>query len=67
MRLLIQPPSRIEVITDKGLVTTLRMLFLAEKFGLKSRDVHDVPTRSNDLDAGANAVFTYDSDGWKRR
>lgn len=63
---LVQAPSRIEVVADWGLSTTLRMLSLAKGNGLTSRDVHDARHAATALEAGAASVFTYNLNDWKR-
>lgn len=64
VRLLVEPPSEIEVV-DEGRDVVIRMLELAAKYGLRARRVHDARHAAAALTAGITAVYTYDLDDWK--
>ena len=63
---LVAIPSKIAVLKDEGLPTTMRMLNLARRNDLLSRDIHDARHAATALDSGASAVFTYNPSDWVR-
>jgi len=64
VRLLVEPPSAIIVLTD-GIEVTLRTLALAAKHQLTARRVHDARHAATALVAGITSVYTYDIDDWQ--
>lgn len=64
VRLLIEPPSAIRVLSD-GLETSIKMLELAEKYGLTARRIHDARHAATALVAGVMQIYTYDVDDWR--
>ena len=64
VRLLIEPPSAIQVLFD-GLEVSLRMLELSEKYGLTARRVHDARHAATALIAGVAQIYTYDVEDWQ--
>ena len=65
IRLLVEPPSAIQVLTE-GLEVALRLLDLSDEHHLMARRVHDARHAAAALDAGITSVHTYDPDDWKR-
>ena len=64
IRLLVQPPSAIEVLTSDRHVA-LRMLELAAAHGLTARRVHDARHAAVALLNGVRSVYTYDASDWQ--
>lgn len=64
VRLLVEPPSMIQILPDDRDVT-LRMLELFAKHQLRARRVHDARHAAAALVAGITSVFTYDADDWE--
>jgi len=64
VRLLIEPPSAIEVLAEE-LEVILRALELAAIHGLTARRVHDARHAAAALVAGVQEVYTYDGDDWQ--
>lgn len=64
VRLLVEPPSAIEVLFN-GLEVSLKMLELAEKYGLTARRIHDARHAAMALVGGINKIYTYDLDDWQ--
>ena len=63
---LIEPPSAVRIVAEKGLDTAVRMLRLAEVNGLRSKNVHDARHAASALGGGATSVFTYDPEDWRQ-
>ncbi len=63
VRLLVEPPSAIEVISD-GLQASLRMLESAGKYGLTARRIHDARHAATALASDVTQVYTYDVEDW---
>ena len=63
-RLLVEPPSAIEVLEEDRDVI-LRVLELAAKYGLRARRIHDARHAAAALTAGVMSVYTYDLDDWE--
>ncbi len=64
VRLLIEPPSAIEVLSD-GLEASLKMLELSRKYRLTARRVHDARHAATALIDGITLIYTYDVSDWK--
>lgn len=64
MRLLVEPPSLIRILSD-GQDVTLRMLELAASHQLRARRVHDARLAAAAIVAGVKSVFTYDAEDWE--
>ena len=64
VRLLVKPPSAIEVL-EEDLEVILRALELAAEHGLTARRVHDARHAAAALVAGVCKVHTYDVDDWQ--
>lgn len=64
VRLLIEPPSRIEVLGGE-LKVALEMLTLAEKNRLTARRIHDARHAAMAMNAGITRVYTYDVADWR--
>jgi predicted nucleic acid-binding protein len=64
VRLLVEPPSMIRILTD-GQEVAIRMLELAASHQLKARRVHDARHAAAAIVAGIKSVYTYDADDWK--
>ena len=64
VRLLVEPPSEIYVLTA-GLEVALKMLKLSEKYELKARRVHDARHAAIAIKTNISSVYTYDPDDWK--
>jgi predicted nucleic acid-binding protein len=64
VRLLVEPPSAIVVLTD-GVEVTLRTLALAAKHQLTARRIHDARHAATALVAGITSVYTYDIEDWQ--
>ena len=64
VRLLVEPPSSIRVISS-GLDTILLGLTLAARHKLTARRVHDARHAAEALLAGAQWVYTYDWQDWQ--
>lgn len=64
VRLLVEPPSMIQILPDDRDVT-LRMLELSAKHQLRARRVHDARHAAAALVAGITSVFTYDAEDWE--
>lgn len=64
VRLLVEPPSAIEVL-EENIEVILRALDLAASHGLTARRVHDARHAAAALVAGVQDVFTYDVDDWR--
>lgn len=64
VRLLVEPPSMIRILTD-GQEVAIRMLKLAASHQLKARRVHDAHHAAAAIVAGITSVYTYDADDWK--
>jgi len=64
VRLLVEPPSMIRILTD-GQEVAIRMLELAASHQLKARRVHDARHAAAAIVAGITSVYTYDADDWK--
>ncbi len=64
VRLLIEPPSKINVLSA-GLEASRLMLELAEKYTLTARRIHDARHAAIALVSGVSHVYTYDLDDWK--
>ena len=64
VRLLIEPPSAIEVL-DENLEVILCALELAASRRLTARRVHDARHAAAALVAGVREVYTYDIDDWQ--
>ena len=64
VRLLVEPPSAIEVLDeDRGVI--FRALELAAIYELRARRIHDARHAAAALAAGVMSVYTYDLDDWK--
>lgn len=64
VRLLVEPPSMIRILTD-GQEVAIRMLELAAIHQLRARRVHDARHAAAAIVAGITSVYTYDADDWK--
>jgi predicted nucleic acid-binding protein len=64
VRLLVEPPSMIRVISDSR-EAALRMLELAAKHKLRARRVHDARHAAAAIVVGITSVFTYDAEDWE--
>jgi predicted nucleic acid-binding protein len=64
VRLLVEPPSAIVVLTD-GVEVTLRTLTLAAQHQLTARRVHDARHAATALVGGVMTVYTYDIEDWQ--
>lgn len=64
VRLLIEPPSAIIVLSD-GLEAALKMLELVEHCHLTARRVHDARHAATAWAAGVVEVYTYDVEDWQ--
>jgi predicted nucleic acid-binding protein len=64
VRLLVEPPSMIRILTD-GQEVAIRMLELAASHQLRARRVHDARHAAAAIVAGITTVYTYDVDDWK--
>ena len=64
VRLLVEPPSAIAVLSE-GLEVALQALRLAAAHGLTARRVHDARHAAAAVLAGVAAIYTYDVDDWK--
>lgn len=64
VRLLVEPPSGIIVLSD-GVEVTLRTLALAAQHQLTARRVHDARHAATALVAGITSVYTYDIEDWQ--
>ena len=64
VRLLVEPPSSIQVLSD-GRSVALRTLKLAAAHNLTARRIHDARHAATALESGVMAVYTYDVDDWK--
>ncbi len=64
VRLLIEPPSAIQVL-EAGLDVALYALALAATHRLTARRVHDARHAAAALLAGVTSVYTYDADDWR--
>jgi len=64
VRLLVEPPSEIVVLTD-NLDVSLKMLMMAKAHKLTARRVHDARHAATALEHGVNTVYTYDINDWK--
>jgi predicted nucleic acid-binding protein len=53
------------LILETGLSAGLRMLDLAERYGLTARRIHDARHAATALSAGVRRVYTYDPDDWR--
>ena len=65
MRLLIEPPSKLSLLSGEA-EAGLKMLELAERHQLTARRVHDARHAALAMVAGVRAVYTYDPEDWKR-
>jgi predicted nucleic acid-binding protein len=65
VRLLVEPPSAIEVL-EENLAVILRALELAANHNLTARRVHDARHAAAALTAGIHEIYTYDIDDWRR-
>lgn len=63
-RLLIEPPSAIQVL-DEGHDVAVLALELAAVHHLRARRVHDARHAAAALVAGVRSVYTYDADDWQ--
>jgi predicted nucleic acid-binding protein len=64
VRLLVEPPSAIAVLSD-GLEVALRTLELAAQHQLTARRVHDARHAATALAHGIMSVYTYDVEDWQ--
>ncbi len=64
VRLLIEPPSAIRVLSD-GAEASLKMLALSAKYNLTARRVHDARHAATALANGVKLIYTYDINDWK--
>lgn len=64
VRLLVEPPSKIRVLTD-GRDEAIRMLELAAVHSLRARRVHDARHAAAALVAAVTSVYTYDVEDWR--
>ena len=64
VRLLVEPPSPIEVLSE-GLEVVLQALRLAASHGLTARRVHDARHAAAAILVEVTAIYTYDVDDWK--
>ena len=64
IRLLIEPPSAITVLSE-GLDVAMKMLDIAANHRLTARRVHDARHAAAALCASVVSVYTYDVDDWK--
>lgn len=64
VRLLVEPPSAIAVLSE-GLEVALQALRLAAAHGLTARRVHDARHAAAAISAEVAALYTYDVDDWK--
>src|SRR5712691_1355101 len=64
VRLLVEPPSAIVVLTE-SLNVALKALELAAEHRLMARRVHDARHAAAALAEGITSVYTYDVDDWK--
>lgn len=64
VRLLIEPPSAIEVLGD-GFEASLRMLEIAERYHLTGRRIHDARHVATALIKNVVSVYTYDVADWE--
>lgn len=64
VRLLVEPPSAIEVLKE-GLEVILLALELAAGHRLTARRVHDARHAAVALVAGVQEIYTYDVDDWR--
>ena len=64
VRLLVEPPSAIVVLTG-GIAVALRTLALAAKYQLTARRIHDARHAASALVAGIMSVYTYDIEDWQ--
>ena len=64
VRLLVEPPSSIQVLGD-GQSVALQTLKLAASHSLTARRVHDARHAATALAENVTAVYTYDVDDWK--
>ena len=64
VRLLVEPPSMIRILSD-GQDVALKMLELAAAHQLRARRVHDARHAAAAILNGITSVYTYDSDDWK--
>ena len=64
VRCLAATPSHLRIL-DTGVRAGLRMLELAERYGLTARRIHDARHAATALVAGVRRVFTYDLDDWR--
>ena len=64
VRLLIEPPSAIEILSD-GFDVSLKMLELSAKYNLTARRVHDARHVATALINDVFSIYTYDVDDWK--
>jgi predicted nucleic acid-binding protein len=60
VRLLVEPPSMIRILSDDQEVA-IRMLTLAASHQLRARRVHDARHAAAVIVAGVKPVFTYDA------
>ena len=63
IRLLLEPPSAIEVLSD-GFDASIKMLELSAKHGLTARRIHDARHAATALASGITEVYTYDVEDW---
>lgn len=66
IRRVLERPSEIRILAEKGFETTYQMLSLLEANELRARKVHDARHAATALGAGVRSVYTYDPDDWKR-
>jgi predicted nucleic acid-binding protein len=64
VRLLIEPPSALHVLSDNQ-DAALMMLELVAEHHLTARRVHDARHAATALVAGVEAVYTYDTEDWE--
>lgn len=64
VRLLIEPPSQIRILSD-DISVSLVMLTLAEKYKLTARRIHDARHAATALVHGINSLYTYDQKDWQ--
>lgn len=64
VRLLVEPPSAIVVLSD-GIEVALRTLALAAQHQLTARRVHDARHAATALVRGIVSVYTYDTEDWR--
>jgi len=62
VRLLVEPPSHIQLL-ESNLEASLKMLQLAEEYGLTARRIHDARHAAIALTADVTQVYTFEAEG----